>query len=600
MKPRWVTTLIIAVNIIVFGIFIFLYAYLDYPFVGHDFRLFISRLLDTHLHYTVEGFSIQWYTPSFGGGLPAYANPLQAQFSLPQLLTWFIDPFNAVLLSSVIYAFLGFLGVFFFLKGALSLSRWASILGGMLFIGNGFFIERVVIGHVNFITFPLISVYVLAFLHPKFPLWLSGVLIALTTSLLVYSGGVYIGVIGFFSVLIIFPTIYLVKPSLFSFRKILFILLIGGVLTLLISGSKLNATSIYMANFPRLVRDEYKVNWVTGLGGMIFQLIGVMTTTPFLAVLGKSPLVLVGRLSEWTGTPYSFWEMDSSISPVLIWLLGLGAWIILRKKPSIYYSKKKLIAGGFLFFAIIITAQFAMAKGFLFTGLSALPILNSLHANIRFTAAFILPFAILGAKVFETWVKSISINTHIILRFVLLDIAILSSLWIYFLLPSEVQLRNYQLDISLNTYQKIRAGETMPVETIIPDMNDYEVFLAGASNTARHYEPLFRDKNEAFHPLVIEGSVLLLEDGYFNMTNPTGYLFPQENGTIIYQRFRESEYGIMKEFLSRHQPNWDISTLQKVANWSALITILLICVGSLIYCVLILTTRVKTKIGTHQ
>jgi hypothetical protein len=173
--------------------------------VGHDYRLFISRLIDSHLHYKVNGLSIQWYTPSFGGGLPAYANPLQMQFSLQQLLTWFMNPWYAILVSSITYSFWGFIATFFFLKDAFGFHPLSSVLGGVFFISNGFFIERVVVGHVNFITFPLIAIIALAFLHPKIPNYLGGVMIALTNAALIYSGGVYIGVIALFSFLLILP-----------------------------------------------------------------------------------------------------------------------------------------------------------------------------------------------------------------------------------------------------------------------------------------------------------------------------------------------------------------------------------------------------------
>jgi hypothetical protein len=397
---------------IVFGIFIFQYTYIDYPLIGHDFRLFLARLLDTHLHYLVEGFSIQWYTPSFGGGLPAYANPLQAQFSLPQFLLFIVDPLNAVLFSSVVYAFLGFIALYIFLNDGLQISKFASILGGLFFIANGFFIERVVIGHVNFITFPLISIYLLAFFHPKLPPWISAILIAVTSSVLIYSGGVYIGVIGLFSLLLLLPIIYILNPTLFSIRRLLIILFLGGIFTLLLSGSKLYATSLFMSNFPRLVKDDYSVNWMTGFGGLIFQLIGVMVTLPILTILGKSPLVFVGRLTQWTGTPYSFWELDSSLSPVLVIILGFAIIQALRHKPIVSFSWRKIVAAILLLLMIVLVVQFSIAKGEFYKVLQPLPIIQSLHVNSRFTASFILPLAIIGGYALNKWINSFRRQNH--------------------------------------------------------------------------------------------------------------------------------------------------------------------------------------------
>jgi hypothetical protein len=108
MKPRILYTALIILNILVIILFFVQFANVSYPLVGNDYRLFGPRLIDSLLHYKVNGFSIQWYTPSFGGGLPAYPNPLQMQFSLPQLFTFFVNPWIAILISTAIYIITGF------------------------------------------------------------------------------------------------------------------------------------------------------------------------------------------------------------------------------------------------------------------------------------------------------------------------------------------------------------------------------------------------------------------------------------------------------------------------------------------------------------
>src|SRR5262245_38266301 len=83
-------------NLVVIAVFLVHYMNRAYPMVGHDFSYFIPRLIDTHLHYRINGLAIQWYTPSFGGGLPAYANPQHIQFSLPQFLLFVFNPWHAI------------------------------------------------------------------------------------------------------------------------------------------------------------------------------------------------------------------------------------------------------------------------------------------------------------------------------------------------------------------------------------------------------------------------------------------------------------------------------------------------------------------------
>jgi len=587
LKSGWKIAILVGLNIIVIAIFLVLYSNATYPLVGHDFRLFLSRVIDTHLHYKVNGFTIQWYTPSFGGGLPAYPNPLQMQFSLTQLLTWFTNPWTAAIASAVIYSAIGLLVTFYFLRNVLQLKLLPAILGAVFFISNGFFIERVVIGHVNFITYPLIIIPIYAILNPRLPRWFAGVLISLISAVLVYSGGVYIGVIGVLTVLIIIPIVYLVKPSLISWKKIWPVIAWGSVLAFLLCGSKLYATSAFMQNFPREVRDDYNVSWFTALGGLIAQLTSTMTALPILKLVGKSSLVLVVRMQQWTGTPYSFWELDSSISPALIILLVYGALTALFNKPLMDKKNiiKKIIAGGALIFAVVLAIEFSIAKGLLFTELRTLPVLKSLHANTRFASTFVLPLAILGAKVFSDWSDKVKSTKKEIFAFAFLDGLALVGLWSYYLLPMDVQQRFFDIRSLIDTYQHISAGETFPVKNIIPEMNDYEVFMLQASNVTRHYEPLFRDNNELFHPLVHAGSVFDINNGYYNFTNPTGYVFPEVNGTRIYERISVSDRDKLVDFLNRRQPKWKLPMTQILLDWAMGLTCVLEICATIIFLV---------------
>ncbi len=257
MKQRILPAIFIFLNILVISVFIIRYSTATYPIVGNDYKLFIPRLIDSHLFYKVNGFGIEWYTPSFGGGLPAYPNPLQMQFSLPQLITWFANPLVAVLATTAIYLAIGFVVTFLFMRDMLDFNYLSAILGANFFVASGFFIERVVVGHVDKITFPLIVIPIFALFNPKLPAWLAGALISITGAILINSGGVYIGVMCLFTTLVTLPIIYFLKPSLFSWKKILLVLIWGTILTLLLCGSKLYAITTLMQTFPRCERSLF-------------------------------------------------------------------------------------------------------------------------------------------------------------------------------------------------------------------------------------------------------------------------------------------------------------------------------------------------------
>jgi hypothetical protein len=256
--------------------------------------------------------------------------------------------------------------------------------------------------------------------------------------------------------------------------------------------------------------------------------------------------------------------------------------MILSHKPHLDRSNllKKGIAGICLIIAIILVVQFSTARGFLFDTLKGLPLLKSLRTNTRFVASFILPLAILGAKVFDHRTNGKS-GIKTISAFVFLNGISLVALWAYYLLPMRVQGRYFEIQSILDTYTKIQAGETFPVNKIIPDMNDYEVFQAQASNVGHHYDPLLGENS--FRPLVHEGSVFDIEDGFYNMTDPTGYVFPTENNSELFSRIPVSDTSKLVDFVNRRQPDWKLPLIQIALDWAAGLTFILIICAIIFY-----------------
>lgn len=582
MKKNGLYILLIVINILVIVFFLVQYTNATYPLVGHDFRQHIPIMIDSYLYYKANGLRIEWYTPNFGGGLPAYPNPLQLQFSLPQLVTWFINPYAAVFVTLAIYVAIGFTVTYLFLRNLLELNPLSAILGADFFLINGFLIEQVVVGHVNFITFPLIIIPIYAILNPKPPGWIAGVLISIIGGVLVYSGGVYIAVICLFSALIIVPLVYFLKPGLFSWRRILVVLIWSGILTALLCGSKLYATAEYMRFFPRTAHDLFGVDWITGLRGMIFQLVGTLNWYPLLGLIHKASTSYTVRLMAWTKTPYGFWELDSSIAPGLLILLIIGILSMLSRKPQLetrHVMIKKGIAGICLLLAISLATEFSTAKGPLYELLKQLPVFLSLHAVTRFTSSFILPLALVAAKVFDVWAGKWKSGIKTFVAFGVLCGISLASMWSYYLMPLDIQARFFPITSINKTYRLGSAGQTFPVHQIIPDMNDYEVFISGSSNTNHHYDTLFGDDNSLLTPLVHEGSVFNIQDGYYNMTDPSSLVFPEVNGAKLFERIPVSDYKKLLDFINRRPSDWKLPLTQILLDWAAGITFLLeVCV----------------------
>ena len=574
MKKPILIALLIILNILIISGFIIWYSSRTYPMIGHDYKLFMPYMIDSYLHQKINGLTIQWYTPSFAGGRPVFPFPEDLQFSLPQFLMWIVNPWIANLASIIIFLTIGFIATYYFLKKILGLHSLASILGAVFFIANGFYFNHMAVGHVTFQAFPLFAVVMVIITHPRLPSWLGGLLLSFITAILIYSG---IHNVFFFTFtgMLILPILYLIKPSLLNGKRLLALGLWGGALTILLCGSKIMAVLSLMRFFPRIAQDSYKTNLLTGVVGMVHQLLGTMTMAPIYRLLGD-PARFIPALVEGTGTPYRIWELDASLSPALLILLGGGAIAFLLHKPNIRAPivKKRLIAEVCLILAIWLVIEFTLAKGIIYPLIRDLPILKSFRVNCRFISAFIFPLSVVGAVIFHNWTKDWKSDKRLWSAFFMLNGIALVSLWFYHYIPTEYQVLNCDVRSILSTYEKIRyEGETFPVENVVPDADPWDVFQERATNLSDPYNTFLKGIT-IYRKTLHAGSVYDINNGYFNIIDPTGYVFPEVNNSTLYERIPVTDRDKFIDFISRRQPKWNLPVAQNVFDWISLITLI--------------------------
>ena len=577
MKKRVLIIILILLNLLAISAFIVWYCNRTYPLIGHDYRLFMPYMIDSYLHQKINGLTIQWYTPSFAGGRPVFSSPEDFQFSLQQFLMWVVNPWTAILASLLIFIMIGFIATYYFLKRLLGLGPLASILGAVFFIANGFYFEHAAVGHLTFQEFPLFAVIVIIFTHPRLPTWLGGVFLSLIITILLYSG---LHNISFFPLIsiIFLPLLYLIKPSLLNWKKMLSIALLGGVLTALLSGSKVYAIYAFMQYFPRLIQDNYTTNLWTGVVGIIRQLLGTMTLAPFYQIMnGQHNIDFILDLTKSSGSPYEYWELDASISPALLILLAGGAVAFLLHKPYLKapVNKKRLIAEVCLILATWLVIEFSLAKGILYPYFRNLPILESLRANVRYVCAFLFPLAVVGAVIYDNWTKNWKSKTRTLIVFILLDGIALGSLMAFRSVPT--QNLQYVCDYRpiLDTYDKIRyEGETFPIKYVIPNAQPWSVFEENATNLIDPDNMEFNSLKGGYAAALHAGSVYDINNGYYNLIDPTGYLFPESNDSSKFERIPVTEKAQFLDFINRRQPDWKMPRRQQVLNWTSLITLI--------------------------
>jgi hypothetical protein len=539
-----------------------------YPYAGFDYKYFLARLFDTYLHYQVNGLCIQWYTPSFGGGLPAYPNPQQMQFSLPQLLTLGINPWKAALGSIFLYALAGFWGTYAIGRRLFQLDWTTSTLAALFFTINGFYLEHMAIGHLGFQAFPLLPLFLLVLLHPALPDLAAGALIGLLFAMLIHSGGFYPIVYIALSMGILLPAAYLIAPGLFATRLLLRRLGWSAVFAISLSASKIYAILAFMRYFPRLITDTITTSTGQALKGVLAQLAGMMSLGPYALLTGKPLTHVRDLLQDLNSTGLGLWEMDNSISPVL-WILVLcGAVGLMVKALRTHQARpwRDWLALFFLAGMLELTLEFCIARGLFYPSLSQLPILKSLHVNTRYSSAYLLPLALAGALVFE-WLRRRLTERQGGLAFASLAALTCLSAAIYFISPMQIlQRRQYYAAGIASLYDQRPAAEIYPVEQIQATLNDPRVFDQHASNL-NPYEVIFGYNIGQLKLDLVPGSVWEIRQGRYNMTNPTGYVFPAENHTTVFERIPAGQADTLTDFVNRRQPaNWRVPPAQLALN----------------------------------
>jgi len=577
MSDKKLTLLFILLNLVIVNGVTLAVMNLRYPFVGHDYTYAIPSFLDTALHYRLNGLSIQWFTPTFGGGLPAFPNPNHMQFSILAFLSTILPPWPAIMTSVIIYVSAGFIACYYFFYRTLQLNWTASILGAIFFSANGFVITRIATGQVGYFAFTLLPLFLIILFDKRLAVGVVVPLLGLLFAMYIHFAGYFIIVIFILSILIIIPLLFLYKPELFQWKRLFLIIVVGGVVGITISASKLTATFSFMRYFPRLIADNYSTSFFVGLIGIILQLLGTPTLVPLFILAGIDPAAYPNFTRAATGTHYDMWELDVSMTPV-VFIIILVCLIKFFHNPQKYIglvtNHQKKIALLFVIFFVYVTIEFTLAKGFIYPILRHLPILSSLRGNIRFTGAFIFPLAFFSATVYNRWAKTWH-KKKVFDIYLLVNLLAVMPLGSYFLFDMDMFRMFYDITAPQKIFEDMQAGKSFEITKIgYPEGKNAGALLYRTSNL-NLYEPLFGFELENFHPQAKSGSIWSVSNGYYNMTNPSGYIYPELNNNKAFDRFRVEDKKILELFAKHLQPDWKIPAYQRVLDWLSGLTFLI-------------------------
>jgi hypothetical protein len=138
--------------------------------LGDDYEYFLPLLLAGKYFVVQNGLAeVPRFTPAFCGGLPLLANPQSIFYSLPQALAMLFDPVASAAATIFIFSLIGAASTYALMRRRFGTSVPASALSAVLFLFNGFMLNRVGAGHLTYHVVGLFPLMCLVLLRPRNP-----------------------------------------------------------------------------------------------------------------------------------------------------------------------------------------------------------------------------------------------------------------------------------------------------------------------------------------------------------------------------------------------------------------------------------------------
>lgn len=563
---------------------------------GPDYGYFLPQLLAGYFWFEKNGLlSIPWFTPAFCGGIPYYPNMQGMYVSLPQFLTFAFGPIHALQLTFLTFAGAGFAGFYVLLRRAFAVTAWVALAGGVLFLFNGFFVTRFVVGHLTFHAFmlaPLLAACVLAGqgdngTRRTFDAW---VLVAgLLIGYMVQSGMVHAlppvmaGVVIFI----------LVHGILFGLRAGPFIrLAFAASIALALSAAKLVAALAFMSHFPREMLP------LLGYGDMT-QVIAIAILSLFVV----APYQLAANWTvnnEWyenTRIILAYHEYDYGITflPVLIigvWL-GIKAVRLFRRNPSIGLQRAHIVIIAAIGFILVLPLVLNWYDPTWNKFLKQLPYVRNSSTMVRWFSLYILVFILFTALILQRAriAPQIRIATSLL---VVAGVVVLNA-------GADRSYYRQKAEYDLHTidqaYLAVRKGSPVPAITRVERLrvtnyaglmrtrNRNDILVSGTSQ-GQCYEPMFGHRLEEF-PFgpMRTGPTLRASNGLLNIKNPACFVYPKANNCKAGDHFKDGELAAATRFANYQSFEFKLPWWQHVANWLSLITLIGVILGLGFYAV---------------
>ena len=569
-------------------------------YLGHDFEQFIPNLMFGKIWFDKNFLSIPWFTPSFCCGIPFYADPQSTFYSLYQLIFILFDPISSIKLIFFILSLFSYFGMFLLVR-KFGLSKYSSLLCASLFLFNGFFIYRSIIGHVAYLSYIFIPLYCFFLIKSYEKISHKFSIFYLLISSIIFANFFHSGSGPI--ILIIFTSIFFIIIFYAYFKNTLKIFLnffISIFFGILISLSKIVSSLFLLSNFPR----EYPpTEFNTFLGYLKnFFLSFFLEADQKYFNENLTSMISFGKH-----------EMEYSLSIVPIISLFLIAFFD-KKLFKINLRNLNFLAIIVIIFLIPIYFNINFLNQYNFN--SQIPVVKSTWVQFRWMAIYIIPIILLTGLIIENAKINIKYKNYISLSFILI------LLFQNFIKDNNnyLQSASYNIKDSYEFNKKFEEGRIKaringPSVLLNKDGSVKKISTRNDTfyfsySSLMCYQSLFgynleklNKKNIKFYSKRIlgDGSILYYTDinktkNKFTFFKPSCFLFPDENNCLPGDIFKKDEYRKMLNFLNYEKIDFQQNKIQIISNYISFFSIT-ISFALIIYYLIYFVFRLNRKIN---
>jgi hypothetical protein len=527
--------------------------------LGYDYGLFLPWMIAGFFWHTTNGsLSPPEFVPSFCGGIPFLFNPQSLYYSVPQWLTIWVQPVHSLLISWVAFGLAGGIGMYALLRRVFLVSAPAALLGGTIFLLNGFYTTRMIIGHATYHGVMLLPLIGLTMLPPRSgtrlpDMMVRCVLTGVLLAYLFYSGGT--------NTILPMVLALAILTLMVSYagrwhRDIAVIAGAGCLLCLALCAYKLLPALAFAANVVRPVALRMSGDLISLIGGAAVSLF----VPQVLSHLDPARLI-VDRVEL---------EYGVGLVPLLV-LLG-AAWTLFRRghfRVEAGRGRRLIVLGIVMLLTIPILVNFDGLG--LRRLLLHLPIVRSMSIMLRFWFAYIPVLCVLTALAFDLLIENPGRRVWWSVAAVALTIVQCAATDMTYYTDQL-----YDPGPIAAAYGKIRMGEAVPAITRIADPwaesgqkegSSRDDALVDGISAFPCYEPMFGYRMQVFKlGRLAPGPVLESRDGRLNLKNPACYVFPGANGCAPGDEFTTVRQAEAEAFAAYRPYRYEWPVWQYVAT----------------------------------